>query len=74
MYVSNLSPSIREDDLRSFFEAYGEVFSVQVVKNKQDGASRGFGFVEMEANSALDAMLLLQDAELCGQKLDLKAI
>jgi len=58
IYVGNLSPEVTEDDLRVVFEAYGQVESVNLVKDRFSGESRGFGFVQMpsreEAQSALE--------------------
>ena len=60
IYVGNLSPEVTEDDLRQAFEEFGQVESVNVIKDKFSGESRGFGFVEMpvkdEAQSAIDGL------------------
>jgi RNA recognition motif-containing protein len=48
IYVGNLSYDVTDDDIRRAFEAYGAVTSATVIKDKFSGASRGFGFVEME--------------------------
>ncbi len=47
IYVGNLSYDATEDDLRQAFESYGQVTSVNIIKDKYSGESRGFGFVEM---------------------------
>jgi len=47
IYVRNLSTEVTEEELRREFRAFGEVTSVIIVKNRYDGSSRGFGFVEM---------------------------
>ena len=47
IYVGNLSFRATDDDLRAAFEPYGEVVSARVIKDKETGRSRGFGFVEM---------------------------
>ncbi len=47
LYVGNLSYSVKEDDLKAAFSAYGEVASVKIVMDRFSGKSRGFGFVEM---------------------------
>lgn len=52
MYVSNLSFNIEDDDLRGFFEEYGEVTSAKVIIDKLTQRSKGFGFVEMSDNAA----------------------
>jgi RNA recognition motif-containing protein len=52
IYVSNLSFAVESDDLRGFFEEYGEVSSARVITDKETSRSRGFGFVEMSDNAA----------------------
>jgi RNA recognition motif-containing protein len=47
IYVGNLAGDVTEDDLRQLFEAFGQVESANVVKDKFSGQSRGFGFVDM---------------------------
>ena len=47
IYVGNLSKDLTESDLREDFQAFGEVASASIIKDKYSGESRGFGFVEM---------------------------
>src|SRR5207237_7551393 len=47
LYVGNLPFSTTEDDLRQEFSKHGTVTSTQIVKDRETGRSRGFGFVEM---------------------------
>ncbi|MBO8182441.1 MAG: RNA-binding protein [Archaeoglobus sp.] len=60
IYVGNLPFEAKEDDLRKVFEAYGEVESVNIIKDRFSGKSRGFAFVEMptedEAKAAIEAI------------------
>jgi RNA recognition motif-containing protein len=53
IYVANLSYEATEEELREIFEEFGEVASVNIIKDKYTGKSRGFGFIEMpvEENS-----------------------
>ena len=53
LYVGNLSYSTSEDDLRTLFAQAGTVASVAVIKDRDTGTSKGFGFVEM--TSQVDA-------------------
>ena len=57
IYVGNLSHDATEDDLRQAFEAFGEVSSVNIIRDKFSGESRGFGFVEMPTKSEADAAI-----------------
>ena len=52
IYVGNLSYQASEDELRQAFEAFGEVVSVSIIKDKLTGQSRGFAFVEMGPDDA----------------------
>ena len=60
MYVGNLPFDVSDEELRAAFEAYGQVISANVIKDKFSGESRGFGFVEMsskeEAQAAIDGL------------------
>jgi len=60
IYVGNLAFSVNEDQLRTMFQAYGKVEKVTLVRDRDTGQSRGFGFVEMandgEADQAIAAI------------------
>jgi cold-inducible RNA-binding protein len=47
LYVGNLPFKVREEDLQSLFQQAGAVQSVNIIRDKISGQSRGFGFVEM---------------------------
>jgi len=57
IYVGNLSQQAKEEDLREAFEAFGNVKSVNVIKDKFSGVSKGFAFVEIEAKSEAQAAI-----------------
>jgi RNA recognition motif-containing protein len=60
IYVGNLSRDVSEAELKEAFQAFGEVSSCNIIKDKFTGESRGFGFVEMpnkeEADKAIADM------------------
>ena len=56
IYVANLENAIDDDKLKEIFSSYGEVSSAEVVKDVFTGASRGFGYVEMEDDAAQKAI------------------
>ncbi len=57
LYVGNLSYEIENADLENLFSASGTVLTVNIVKDRETGRAKGFGFVEMtntdEANMAI---------------------
>jgi len=57
IYVGNLSRETTEDELRQAFEAFGQVTSVNIIKDRYSGESRGFGFVEMATKSEAEAAI-----------------
>jgi len=60
IFIGNLSYNVTEEDLHQTSEVFGQVASATVIKDKQSGRSKGFGFVEMpvqtEAQSAIEAL------------------
>ena len=56
IYVGNLTPKATEDNIKALFEPFGEVHSVKIIMDWDTGSSRGFGFVEMDAENAKKAI------------------
>ena len=48
IYVGNLGYKIDDNDLQKLFEEFGTVQSSNVIVDKYNGKSKGFGFVSME--------------------------
>ena len=70
LYVGNLPFSATESDLRSLFEAHGDIASVNVIMDRETGRARGFAFVEMEeASDAANAMRALDGHDMGGRSL-----
>ncbi|MEO7263649.1 MAG: RNA-binding protein [Ferruginibacter sp.] len=70
IYVGNLSWSMTDEDLSSLFTQYGSVTSAKILKDKMNGRSKGFGFVEMEDDEAArTAISNLNETEVQGRKL-----
>jgi RNA recognition motif-containing protein len=57
IYVGNLAYQTTEDDLRETFAAFGDISSVNLIKDRFSGQSKGFAFVEMSSNSEADAAI-----------------
>lgn len=57
IYIGNLSREVTEDELRKAFEAFGQVTSVNIIKDRYSNESRGFGFVEMATKAEAQAAI-----------------
>jgi len=68
LYVGNLSYDTTEEDLRTLFAQAGTVESVDLIKDRNNGRSKGFGFIVMGTQSELEkAIQMFNDYEL-GQR------
>ena len=61
IYVGNLADDVNEDDLREVFEVFGQVESVNILKDRFTGKSKGFGFLEMPSRD--EAQTAIKDAD-----------
>lgn len=72
LYVGNLSRQTTDVELRAEFEAFGQVSTVNIIKDKLTGEARGFGFVEMSNDEeAKKAMEGLNGKDLGGRALNI---
>jgi len=70
IYVGSLAYQTTDDELRQLFEQYGEVASAKVITDRDTGRSKGFGFVEMEAQDAAEeAIKQLNGTDLGGRNI-----
>ena len=69
IYVGNLLYTATEDELQQLFSQFGTVNSVKLIKDRETGRPRGFGFVEMEAANAQSAIEALDGKEYGGRNL-----
>ncbi len=60
LYVGNLPDSAIEQDLSDKFAVFGTVESAKLITDRDNGRSKGFGFIEMasdaEAQAAIDSL------------------
>ena len=57
LYVGNLSYDVADGDLQNLFETHGTVQSARVIKDRDTGRSKGFGFVEMDSGEQAQAAI-----------------
>ncbi|MDH4088997.1 MAG: RNA-binding protein [Cyclobacteriaceae bacterium] len=73
IFVAKINFKTRQEDLEAAFAQFGEVASVKIVRDKETGRSKGYGFIEMpneaEANAAING---LNETELDGRILVVK--
>lgn len=69
IYVGNLPFSATEDEVRDLFAEYGEVVSAKLITDRETGRPRGFGFVEMSAEHADEAIKALDGKDFGGRSL-----
>lgn len=67
LYVGNLSYTTTSESLKSGFAKAGSVVSASVLVDKMTGRSRGFGFVEMEDDSAEKAIEMFDGKDFEGR-------
>jgi RNA recognition motif-containing protein len=73
IFVARLNFKTRREDLEQAFAQFGQVASAKIVKDRETGRSKGFGFVEMpndeEGHKAIAA---LNETELDGRTIVVK--
>ena len=70
IYVGNLPFRTTEENVRDLFARYGGVQSVKLISDRETGKPRGFGFVEMDDDTAADeAIRSLDGADFEGRNL-----
>lgn len=57
MYVGNLAFSTTEEQLRTLFAQAGTVTSVDLIKDRMTGESKGFAFVQMANQTEMQAAI-----------------
>jgi len=70
LFVGSLGFSVTEEQLKELFEASGTVVTVSIIKDRDTGHSKGFGFVEMSTDEEAQAAI----ANLNGKEVDGRTI
>jgi RNA recognition motif-containing protein len=68
IFVAKLNFKTRREDLEAAFAKFGAVTSCTIVREKETGRSKGYGFVEMpNDDEASNAITALNESELDGR-------
>jgi cold-inducible RNA-binding protein len=67
LYVGNLPYLTTDDELRTLFARAGTVSSVAVIKDRDTGTSKGFGFVAMSTRAEAENAIKLLDNHPMGE-------
>src|SRR3970282_435785 len=68
IFVGNLGPDVTETEIEALFKPFGQVKSVQLVRELFTGKGKGFGFVEMPGRAhSLAAIAGLNGKEVAGR-------
>ena len=70
LFVGNLPHQVSDADLEKLFAGFGTVQSVQVMRGRDAGRNKGFGFVEMDTDEEAQAAIVgLKEQEIDGRRL-----
>ena len=62
LYVGNMAKSTTSDELRTLFAQAGNVSAVDIIKDRDSGQSKGFGFVTMTAQTEAEKAISMYNA------------
>jgi RNA recognition motif-containing protein len=68
MYVGNLAYSTTEEDLQNLFAQAGTVKSVALIKDRDTGRSKGFGFVEMDNQAETEKAISMFQGKMLNER------
>ena len=69
IYIGNMNFSTTEESIKNLFSKYGDVDSVEIIKDKYTEQSKGFGFVEMSDDDAEKAISALNGKDFEGRRI-----
>ena len=69
VFVGNLPFNIQEEELREHFSQCGDVDDVRIIRDKETGVGKGFGYISFEKRESVGFAIKLQNSELKGRKL-----
>ncbi|XP_069842045.1 RNA-binding protein 34 [Dendropsophus ebraccatus] len=72
VFVGNLPYDIEDETLREHFSQCGTIEGVRIIRDKNTGIGKGFGYVLFQGADSVQLALKLEQSELMGRKLRVK--
>ena len=73
IFVGGLHPALKEPEMKSYFEQFGEVEQCVIMHDKPTGKSRGFGFVIFYYDNSADQVMVYKNKHnIMGKWVDCK--
>ncbi|KAK7593106.1 hypothetical protein V9T40_007858 [Parthenolecanium corni] len=72
LFIAGIKDDVTEDQLKEYFNEFGQVTNVIIVADKATGKKRGFGFVEFDDYDPVDKACLQTSHTLNGKRVDVK--
>lgn len=69
LYVGNFPYTVDEDQLRDIFSQYGDIEDIALIKDRETGRPKGFGFVTFASQQAAEKALEQNGKDLGGRPL-----
>jgi len=70
IYAGNLSYGMADESLKDLFSQFGEVTSAKIIRYRDTGRSKGFGFIEMaKSEDADNAIQGLNGTDVDGRRI-----
>ena len=69
IFVGNLNFSVDNEKISEFFSQYGTVTDVRLIKDRETGRAKGFGFISFETEEMMEKALKADGQEFLGRNL-----
>jgi RNA recognition motif-containing protein len=69
IFVSNLAYTLDTQDLYTAFSGYGKITDAKIIKDRESGRSKGFGFVTFQSEEEAKASLIMNGRDLSGREI-----
>ena len=72
VFVGGLASTMTEEDLRQYFESYGRVNEVEILRDRETGKLRGFAFITFDEEDSANKCMQRRQHEICKKICEVK--